>query len=110
MQWLKSGLGSIRIAITRQGLEAASIMLTIMTSPGVDRRVISDDSIEACIALMRQYLTKNVIPSINGAGYLIHVRANEAGSTTGTRTTKNTRRTGTDSYSLSVWLWAGLCF
>jgi len=59
-----------RIFVLKNGLEAASILLSIMTAPGVDRRIISEDSIEACIALTRQHLSKNIIPAIGHTGHI----------------------------------------
>jgi len=52
------------------GLEAASIVLFIMNSPGIDRSVISEDAIEACIVLFRHHLSKNVLPAINQVGHI----------------------------------------
>ena len=51
-----------RILVLKNGLEAASILVSIMTAPGVDRRIVSEDCIDACIALTRQHLSKNIIP------------------------------------------------
>lgn len=54
------------------GLEAASIVLFIMNSPGIDRSVISEDAIEACIVLFRHHLSKNVLPALNQVGHIVH--------------------------------------
>ena len=80
MQWLKGvsnldsfnnlGLGSVRIMIVKNGLEAASILLSIMMSPGVDGRVINEDSIESCMVLLRQHLCKNVTPALTNTGHM----------------------------------------
>ena len=76
-QWLKgspgstaAGLGTKRISVLKNGIESASILLSIMTFPGVDRRVISEDCIEACIALIRNHLSKNITPAINNTGHI----------------------------------------
>ena len=37
-----------------------------MTFPDIDRRVISEDSIIACVALLRQHLCKNVLQALTG--------------------------------------------
>ena len=60
----KSGLH--KVSALRRGLEAATVLLSIMTYPEIDRRVISEDSILACVALFRQHLCKNVLPALSG--------------------------------------------
>lgn len=52
------------------GLEAASILLFIMNSPGMSRTVISEDAIEAAIVLFRSHLSKNLLTSINQVGHI----------------------------------------
>lgn len=64
------GSGTARLMTVKNGLEAATILLAIMMSPGVDRRVVSEDSIEGCMALLRQHLSKNVTPSLTNTGHL----------------------------------------
>lgn len=59
-----------RLFILKNGLEAANILLSIMTAPGVDRRVVSEDCIDACISLTRQHLSKNIIPAITNTGHV----------------------------------------
>ena len=54
----------------RMGLEAASIILFIVTSPGVDRRALNEDAIEAAISLMRLHLAQNLVPALNQTGHL----------------------------------------
>ena len=41
----------------QQGLESATLLLSIMTLNNVDRRVISEDAIEACISLLKHLLS-----------------------------------------------------
>jgi cohesin loading factor subunit SCC2 len=41
-----------------------------MTSPGVDRRLTSEDCIDACITLIRNYLSKNIIHAISNTGHI----------------------------------------
>eukprot|EP00978_Attheya_sp_CCMP212_P049291 scaffold644544_cov55-Attheya_sp.AAC.1 len=63
------GTGFHRMSILRRGLEASSVLLSIMTSPGIDPRVVSEDGIEGIVALLRQHLTKNVIPALTNTGH-----------------------------------------
>jgi len=85
-QWLESNSrnksnGFHRLTILRQGLEAASILMFIMTSSGIDRRVISEDTINACISLMRHHLYRNVIPALSNTGHTItHSPSNTSNS------------------------------
>ena len=82
-QWLKGtpespvGPGMKRLVVLQNGLEAASILLSIMAAPNVDRRVISEDCIETCIALTRQCLNKNIIPAITNTGHFLLAGASE---------------------------------
>ena len=46
-----------------------------MTSPGVDRRVTSEDCIEASIALIRNHQSKNIIPAISNTGHIVAAQA-----------------------------------
>ena len=99
-QWLKGasnlnfhsdiGPGTVKLLIIKNGLEAASILLAIMTSPGVDRRVISEDSIESCLSLLRQHLSKNITPALTNTGHLYSNSASAGEKLT--PTTKKRRR------------------
>ena len=60
------------IQTLRMGLEAASILLFIMTSPGIDRRVVNEEAIDACNVLFRNHLAKNILPSINNVGHIVN--------------------------------------
>ena len=61
---------SLQLAtILRQGLQAASILVSIMITPFIDRRVVGEDTINAAISLMRFHITRNVIPSISNIGH-----------------------------------------
>ena len=62
-------VGYRRLCILRRGLEAASILLSIMITPGIDKKHITDDSIELCVALMRLHIIKNVIPALSSTGH-----------------------------------------
>jgi len=52
------------------GLEATAILLFIVSSPGIDRTVINEDAIEACIVLFRHHLAKNILPALNQVGHI----------------------------------------
>ncbi|KAL9191509.1 hypothetical protein ACHAXT_001215 [Thalassiosira profunda] len=67
---LEPGGGHRRLQILLCGLEAANILLAIMASPGVDRRAVEDDTIEACVNLIKGHLQKHVIPSLSNTGHL----------------------------------------
>lgn len=71
-QWLKTGAsGYERILGLRLGLEAASILLFIVTSPGIELRLVSEDAIKASFTLLRNHLSKNIIPALNNTGHLL---------------------------------------
>ena len=72
------------------GLEAASILLFIMTSPGIDRRVVNEEAIDACNVLFRNHLAKNILPSINNVGHIVNKAAENTPS-------KKRRRSSTGS-------------
>lgn len=76
-QWLRgssgssnAGPGTKRVAVVKNGLESAAILLSIMTAPGIDRRITSEDCIEECISLFRNHLLKNIIPATTNTGHL----------------------------------------
>ena len=69
-KWIKAQ-GKDLIDKIKIGLEAASILLFIMTSPGIDRRVVSEDAIQASIILFRHNLSKNIVPATNNAGHIV---------------------------------------
>lgn len=51
---LEPGGGYRRLGILQRSLEAANILLGIMGSKGVDRRVVEDDAVENCVDLIRK--------------------------------------------------------
>lgn len=63
------GAGHRLLTTVRRGLESASIILSIMAScndsSNNSRRCISEDTLEACLALLKQHLIKNIIPSLS---------------------------------------------
>ncbi len=81
----------------KSGLDAASIVLSIASSPGVDPRALNGDSIEAAITLARLHLNKNLIPTLNRTGHLTPMKENSSPSSP---TKKRRRSTGEDDYVL----------
>jgi cohesin loading factor subunit SCC2 len=70
MQWIQHQ-GKQSIHALKLGLEAAAILLFIMTSPGMDRSVVNEDAIEASIVLFRNNLSKNILPATNQVGHIV---------------------------------------
>ena len=64
------GRGSVLLTTLSNGLEAARTILYIMTSYGIDRRVVKEDAIVASIVLMRHNIAKNILPAINDCGHI----------------------------------------
>lgn len=67
-QWLSTD-GTRLANIQRRGLEAASVLLTIVTTPGIDPRAIQEEVIEASIQLMRSNLMRNILPTLNETAF-----------------------------------------
>ena len=65
------GSGHHRLEIIKRGLEAASVLLAIVTSRGIDQRAVSEDAIESCVSFLRQHLIRNVLPAISHTGHLV---------------------------------------
>mmetsp|Transcript_2215 Transcript_2215/g.6332 ORF Transcript_2215/g.6332 Transcript_2215/m.6332 type:complete len:765 (+) Transcript_2215:157-2451(+) len=87
-KWIRDpAQGKMLIEKILMGLEAASNLLFIINSPGIDRTVISEDAIEACIVLARNHLAKNILPSMNQVG---HITSAHGQKTTGTTRTPST--------------------
>jgi cohesin loading factor subunit SCC2 len=57
------------------GLEAAAILLFIMTSPCIDRQVVNEDAIVASMVLMKHSLGKNILPAVNATGHIVAAAA-----------------------------------
>lgn len=77
-QWLKNGAsGYERVLGLRLGLEAATILLFIVTSPGIELRLVSEDAIKASFTLLRNHLSKNIIPALNNTGHLLALQEAE---------------------------------
>lgn len=87
LQWIAT-VGKDSLEILTSGLEAAAILLFIVTSPGIDRRVVNEDAIAASIVLMKHNLIHNIIPAINATGHIVaSLKENKQ-----TATTKKRRR------------------
>lgn len=67
---VEPGAGFRRLQVLLSGLESANILLSIMSSPGIDRRAVEDDAIEACVNLIKNHLQKNIAPSLSNTGHL----------------------------------------
>ena len=67
---LEPGSGYRRLQMLLCGLESANILLAIMASPGIDRRAVEDDTIEACVNLIKNHIQKHVTPSLSNTGHL----------------------------------------
>jgi len=67
---LEPGGGYRRLQVLLCGLESANILLAIMASPGIDRRAVEDDTIEACVNLIKNHIQKHVAPALSNTGHL----------------------------------------
>lgn len=50
-------------------MEAAAIILFIISTPNIDRRVVIDDAIQGVITLMRLHLSRHLLPALNQTGH-----------------------------------------
>lgn len=77
-----AGCGYHLLTTLRRGLESASIILSIMicchNSNANSRRILNEDILEACLALLKQHLIKNIVPSLSEAVPMPFVPANIA--------------------------------
>ena len=67
---IEPGGGYRRLQVLLCGLESANILLAIMASPGIDRRAVEDDAIEACVNLIKNHLQKHLTPALSNTGHL----------------------------------------
>jgi cohesin loading factor subunit SCC2 len=67
---LEPGGGCRRLQVLLCGLEAASILLAIMACPGIDRRAVEDDTIDACVNLIKNHIQKHVAPALSNTGHM----------------------------------------
>ena len=75
---LEPGGGARRLQVLLCGLEAASILLAIMSSPGIDRRAVEDDTIEACVTLIKNHIQKHLLAALSNTGHLGMTRSSPA--------------------------------
>ena len=80
---LEPGGGHRRLQILLCGLESANILLAIMASPGIDRRAVEDDTIEACVNLVKNHIQKHVTPALSNTGHVGMPTATLSGSNSG---------------------------
>jgi cohesin loading factor subunit SCC2 len=81
-------------------LEAAAILLCIVASPGIDRRVVNEDAIAASIVLMKNNLTHNILPAINNTGHILaSLKENKQHSSKKRRRSSN-GNSGTDAATI----------
>jgi cohesin loading factor subunit SCC2 len=76
-QWATNGEGQNLVSILRNGLEAAAIVLFIVNTPNIDRRVLSEDAIKGVITLMRLNLSRHLLPALNQAGHYLSDASNK---------------------------------
>ncbi|KDO23564.1 hypothetical protein SPRG_10759 [Saprolegnia parasitica CBS 223.65] len=58
-------------------LDAATSMLLVMTSPDVDRRLLSEEHIEHCVLLVKHVLQRLIYPALDAATYSVVVSEKE---------------------------------
>ena len=80
---LEPGGGHRRLQMLLCGLESANILLAIMASPDVDRRAVEDDTIEACVNLIKNHIQKHVTPALSNTGHVGMPTATLSGSNSG---------------------------
>lgn len=51
---LEPGGGYRRLQILQRSLEAAHVLLGIMSCRGIDRRAVDDDAVEGCVDLIKK--------------------------------------------------------
>ena len=95
---LEPGAGFGRLQILLCGLEAANILLAIMATPGIDRRVVEDDTLEACVTLIKNHIQKHLIPALSNTG---HVGVSMSASNDGTEETEQQTPASKKSRSVS---------
>ena len=95
---LEPGAGFERLQILLCGLEAANILLAIMATPGIDRRVVEDDTLEACVTLIKNHIQKHLIPALSNTG---HVGVSMSASNDGTEETEQQTPASKKSRSVS---------
>lgn len=67
---IEAGGGHRRLQVLLCGLLSANILLSIMSSSGIDRRAVEDDTIEACVNLIKNHIQKHLVPALSNTGHL----------------------------------------
>ena len=75
---LEPGGGYRRLQVLLCGLEAAGVLLAIMACPGIDRRAVEDDTIEACVNLIKNHIQKHLAPALSNTGHLDAISSSDA--------------------------------
>jgi cohesin loading factor subunit SCC2 len=75
---LEPGGGYRRLQVLLCGLEAAGVLLAIMACPGIDRRAVEDDTIEACVNLIKNHIQKHLAPALSNTGHLGTISSSDA--------------------------------
>ncbi|KAF0720786.1 Aste57867_65 [Aphanomyces stellatus] len=63
--WEGSGIDTSKLQDVICAMDAASCMLYIMTSPNIDRRLLSEETIDHCIRLLKHVLQRLLFPSLD---------------------------------------------
>ncbi len=71
----------------RHGLQASTILLSIMISPSIDRRLVNEDAIDVIIQCMRSHIARNVIPALSNTGHTAPYAPKQNSSSTTTSST-----------------------
>lgn len=75
---IEAGGGHRRLQVLLCGLLSANILLSIMSSSGIDRRAVEDDTIEACVNLIKNHIQKHLVPALSNTGHLGGVASSTA--------------------------------
>ncbi|KAL3921434.1 MAG: hypothetical protein SGILL_002747 [Bacillariaceae sp.] len=90
-KWIQERGASLSYVLT-SGLEAASILLFIVTSPGISGSVVKEDAIAASVVLMKHVLSDNILPATNNTGHIVAGLKDKKNSHMASPPTKKRRR------------------
>jgi len=60
-----SGEGGTHISNLNSSLTCASILLQLMSAPGVDRKLVSEDIISSIVGLLSRHIKKHLVPALS---------------------------------------------
>ncbi|KAF0734347.1 hypothetical protein Ae201684_008949 [Aphanomyces euteiches] len=63
--WESSGIDFSKLEDLVCAMDAASCMLYVITSPNIDRRLLSEEAIDHCVSLLKHVLQRLVFPSLD---------------------------------------------